>query len=350
VGDNQDIKTSSTGITTTSQTNIVLSGETISIGKNNQNRILAEASATLQLNGATGVAFSFSKQQANSQTTTTDLTISSAGIVNVTNDTQSTTTTSGSLQNNGGLGVEKNVNVGGTVTVWDVLNSGTVQQTGTTMTFSSGDGSGTTPSATTALFSPSSSFPASMSNADFHTFIYNLYNPSSQITILSQTFSITSSHSLTGTGAAYVGSGYPFFKPIYLKQGQVVKGVVFSCLNTGGVTGYRAGIYGKGFLPIRLAQTNLFNLALGFNYIPLQTPWTVPSTDVYYLCDFLATTNSFTICINSNPYLAYSTAGPASGTLSKASQYYARASSLPSQIPNVAMTISSFFVYGAVYG
>jgi hypothetical protein len=328
VGDNQDIKTSSTGITTSSQTNIVVSeSETMSIGKNNQNRVLSEGSATLQINGATGVAFSFSKQQANSQTSITDLTISTSGIVNVTNDAQSTTTTSGSLQNNGGMGVEKNVNVGGTVTVWDILNSGTIQQTGTTMRFSSGDSSGATPSATIALFSSSSStsiVPSSMSNANLHTLAYNSVNSSSQKNIVSQSFPITSSHSLIEY--VFISPNCFSFKPVYLKQGQVVKGIVFVSLTTGSI--YRAGIYGKGFLPIRLAQTNNFTLAQGFNYIPLESSWTVPSTDVYYICD-LTSVFTYTICINENIYLSYSTTTtPANGTLSKAVQFYGDGTSI----------------------
>lgn len=326
VGDNEDIKLSSTGIITNSQTNIVVSGDTLTIGKNTENRTLAEASATLQINGATGVAFSFSKQQANSQTTSTDLTISTAGVVNVTNETQSTSTSSGSLQNNGGLGVEKNVNVGGTLSVWDLLNSGTLQQTGTTMTFSSGDGTGTIPSATTALFSSSSSssFPASMSNANLHTFAYNSAYPSSQKNILSQSFSITSSDSLT---TILMTIGYPFFTPIYLIQGQIVKGVVYVCTSAGSQSDYYGGIYGKGYLPIRLAQTNLFTLAQGFNYVSLQSSWTVPVTDIYYVGHLTLRTSPSALCINSNSYLAYSTTAPANGTLSKASQYYGIAES-----------------------
>ena len=319
VGDNQDIKLSSTGIITNSQTNIVVSNETLTIGKNNENRTLSEASATLQMNGATGVAFSFSKQQANSQATSTDLNISTSGIVNVTNDTQSTTISSGSLQNNGGMGIQKNVNVGGTVTVWNVLNTGTVQQNGTTMTFSSGDGSGTIPSATTSLFSSSSFVPASMSNANLHTFAYNSVNPSSQISILSQSFPITSSDTLV---SVIMNIGVPLFTPIYLKQGQIVKGVVYVCTSAGGVTNYYGGIYGKGYLPIRLAQTNLFTLAQGFNYVPLQSLWTVPATDIYYIGHLPLASSPITLSINANAYLSYSTANPADGTLSKASQFY----------------------------
>jgi hypothetical protein len=351
VGNNEDIKTSSSGITTSSQTNVVVSGDTMSIGKNNQNRSLTEASATLQINGSTGVAFSFSKQQANSQTTITDVSISTSGIVNVSNDTQSTTTSSGSLQNNGGLGVAKNVNVGGSVTVWDVLNSGTIQQTSTTMAFSSGS-LGTTPSATTALFSSSSStfVPASMSNANLHSFAYNSVYPSSQKTILSQSFSITSSHSLLNIT---MGIGYPLFTPIYLKQGQVVKGLVYFSFNSGSNYSYSAGIYGKGYQPIRLASTGStpITLVLGFNYILLQNSWTVPSTDVYYVGHLLSGITGETLCINWNNYLDYSTGGAANGTLSKASQYYGPGiTSLPSQIPNVAMTPSTGLVYTAVYG
>jgi hypothetical protein len=311
---------------------------------------LAEPSANLKINGSTGTAFSFEKQQLNSQTVTTDMTISSSGIINVSNDTQSSGTNVGSLQVNGGAGIEKNVNVGGSVSVWDMLNTGTVQQTGTTIGFSSGDGSSPMPSATSALFSSASTFGTTMSNADLHTHIYNYANPSSQKTILAQTFSVTSSWQV---GNIDMTVGYPHFCAIYLQKDQIVKGIVY--FSTQARTNHFYGaIYQKGYQPFRLAYTGNtpYNLIAGFNYIPLETSWTVPSTDIYYI-GFLSTgITGFTLFV-SNGFLQYSTGAPATATLGKATLYYGSGTttSLPTQITTTpGLTVSDYLVYFGVYG
>jgi hypothetical protein len=346
---------SSIGLVTNSQSGLILSNANLNIGKNTSHfgtRTLAEPSANLKINGSTGTAFSFEKQQLNSQTVTTDMTISSSGIINVSNDTQSSGTNVGSLQVNGGAGIEKNVNVGGSLAVWDVLNSGTVQQTGTTIGFSSGDGSSPMPSATSALFSSAPTFGTTMSNADLHTHIYNYANQSTQKTILAQTFSVTSAY-LQVTNV-YIGAGYPIFYAIHLQKDQVIKGLLFFFVAMASDNCYGA-IYAKGYQPMRLAYTGNTPLSVvqGFNYLPLETHWTVPATDIYYIGQLVTRGTPYILCVGSNSFLHYSTGNPATATLSKTTQYYGSGTttSLPSQITSTpGLTASNFLCYSGVYG
>lgn len=308
------VSSSLNGIVTTSKTGVTYSNDSLNIGKNNNyfgSRTLSEPSANLQIGGSTGsIAFSFQKQQANSEITTTDLTISSNGTMNIINDTQSTSTSSGPLQTNGGMGIEKNLNVAGAIEVWDTLNSGTIQQTQTTIEFSSGDSSTPMPSQTTSLFSTvsSSTEGATMSISDLHTHVYNNANPLSQKTVLAETFSIISGHLQVTNVVMTVG--YPLFSAIYLQKDQVIKGVIHNCTTTGGKTNYYyAAIYGKGYQPMRLAYTGNtpFTLSQGFNYVPFETSWTVPTTDIYYIAQLTTGTSGTSLAISANTYLNYST-------------------------------------------
>lgn len=354
--DNEAIRIDpSSGVICNSNSGIVnVSNQSINIGKNNAlfgTRLMSEPSAVLQINGATGVAFSFSKQEANSQTATNDLTIASNGIVNISNTTQSVDTNSGSLQTNGAIGVDKNVNVEGTIQMWDILNSGSVTQSSTSLQFLSGNSSTPTPTSTKELFGIRTAPPTSFSNADLQTHIYNNANPSTPKNILTQTFSITSSFGLVDNIS--ITPGYPLFSAIYLKKDQVIKGVVHICSSIGGVSNYYAGIYGKGSQPMRLAHTGSTARSLnqGFNYIDFETVWTVPTSDVYYIGHLTVGSNPTTLCVNANSNLSYSMPGPESGTLRKATQWYGsgNTTSLPTQVPNVGMNESPYLVYVAVY-
>jgi hypothetical protein len=190
-----------------------------------------------------------------------------------------------------------------------------------------------------------------INNADLHTYIYNEAYYFSPKTILAQTFSI---HLQTTT--VNMNVGYPYFTTIYLQKDQVVKGVIHICTTTGGKSNYYCGaIYGKGYQPMRLAYTGDTPLSLiqGFNYIPFQTSWTVPTTDIYYIGWLMRGTFGTTMGIYPNNYMEYSTGAPPSSTLCKTFHYYGSGTTtlLPSQITSApGLTTFPSLIYAGLYG
>ena len=89
-------------------------------------------SASLTFNGTTLTAGGFTTSGSLSAAATTITTLGASGVVTVTNTTESTSTSDGSIVTSGGVGIAKNLNVGGSVAI-----TGNLTVNGTTTTVNS---------------------------------------------------------------------------------------------------------------------------------------------------------------------------------------------------------------------
>ena len=263
---------------------------------------------------------------------TSALTIDQNGIVKVQTSTQSTTTTSGALKVVGGVGVAKNINVGGVISVWDGMNSGTISQSGTNLNITATNinltgnisltgniqinGNVTlngevTGGSDTTITSTALDYKV-LDDCILHTHVYNMANPSTPKTMLTSSYPLKDYSNNT---AISLTQNTLYFYAVRLIQGQTVKGVFFWSNSTN--TNIRTGLYSPdGTLKVSL-NTNQSITGNNMKYLPLtNSTWTVDSTNIYYV-GILSTSSSTTIYGTAiNNYINYGVTGTVTGKLS----------------------------------
>jgi len=296
------------------------------------------------------------------------LTIDQNGVVKVQTTTQSTTTTSGALQVSGGIGVAKNINVGGAIAVWDGLNSGTISQSGTNLNITATNinltgnvnltgniqinGNVTLNGEAVSSGGSSSSSTSTSSPVDYkvlddcilHTHMYNMANPSTTKTMLTSSYPLKD-YSNNVTLSLIQNTLY--FYAVRLIQGQTVKGVFFWSNSTN--TTVRTGLYSPdGTLKVSL-NTNQSITGNNMKYLPLtNSTWTVDSTGIYYV-GILGTSGSTTIVGSAtNSYLNYG-ASATTGKLTLSASSIASQSSMPSSLSGLTPSLLTQMLYVGVY-
>jgi len=294
---------------------------------------------------------------------TSALTIDQNGIVKVQTSTQSTTTTSGALQVTGGIGIAKNMNVGGTIGVWDGANSGTISQSGTNLNIVatninltgnvslsgnvqitgnvtlSGTVSGGSTSSTTSILDYKV-----LDDCILHTHVYNMANPTTTKTMLTSSYPLKD---YSNNSAIALTLNVLYFYAVRLIQGQTVKGVFFWSNSSN--TTVRTGLYTPdGVLKVSL-NTNQSITGNNMKYLPLtNATWTVDSTNIYYV-GILASSASTTIYgTATNSYVNYG-ASATSGQLTLAASSIASQSSMPSTLSGLTPTALTQIGYVGVY-
>ena len=247
--------------------------------------------------------FDFSVLPSGSTESMSALTIDQNGIIKINATTESTTTTSGSLQISGGVGVVKNVNINGSISLWDGLNSGTISQSGTNLNITATNINLTGNVNLTGNIqingnvtlngeavssggssSNSSSNSSSSSTLDYkvlddcilHTHIYNMANPTTTKTMLTSSYPLKD---YSPTSSLSLSQNVLYFYPVRLIQGQIIKGVFFWSNSTN--TTVRTGLYSPdGTLKVSL-DINQTITGNNMKYLPLtNSTWSVDSTNI----------------------------------------------------------------------
>jgi hypothetical protein len=248
------------------------------------------------------------------------LTIDQNGTVKVPSSTNSTSTTSGALQVAGGMAVAKNMNVGGTLSLWDGANSGTINETSANLNISSTNISlsgnvllngnvqisgNVTLNGTSSSGSSSSSSSSTDSNllddCILHSHIYNLANPSTTKTMLTSSYSLKDYSTTTTVNLTLNGL---HLYAVRLIQGQIVKGVFFWSNSTNTIV--RTGLYSPdGTRKISL-DTNQTITGNNMKYLPLtNSTWTVDATGIFYVGILAVSGTTSLIASPTNSYANY---------------------------------------------
>lgn len=245
--------------------------------------------------------FDFSTIASGSTGQTSLLTIDQNGSVKVASSTNSNSTTSGVLQVAGGMAVAKNVNVGGTLSLWDGANSGTINETSATLNISSTNinltgnvqvngnvqiSGNVTLNGSSVSGSSSNSSSTSQSDSNIlddcilHTHIYNLENPSITKTMLTSSYSLKD---YSTTSPVFLAPNGLYFYAVRLIQGQIVKGVFFWSNSTNPII-VRTGLYSAdGILKVSLNENQTI-IGNNMKYLPLtNSTWTVDATGIFYV-------------------------------------------------------------------
>lgn len=284
---------------------------------------------------------------------TSSFSIEQNGIVKVQRNTESSSITSGSLQVAGGVGVVKNMNVGGTITLRDGLNSGNIRQSGTNMVISAtninlnGDveisgnvqfTGGTVDLNGETLSTVSSAESVTdykvLDDCLMHTHAYNSANPSTTKTMLTSSYSLKDYSANTSIALT---QNILYLCAVNLVEGQSVKGVFFWSNSTN--TTVRTALYGSdGDLRVSL-NTNQTITGNTMQYLPLtNSTWTVNATGFYYV-GILPTSPSTSIFGTlSNSYVNFGLS-PIGGRLTLSAQQMTSQTSMPSSLSGLIGTI-----------
>jgi len=318
---------------------------------------------------------------------TTYFSIDSAGNALVYGNSASTSTINGALQVLGGVGVAGNVNVGDTIRVWDGVNNGGIDQSGTILQISSTGGnialnggniamigniamsggniamtgnvnvSGNlitagTLSTNNILFADGTSQNTSISNndimsdCDFHTFVYNQANPSTPKTFITASYSLSQTPSSTTTALT---ANNLYFWPVYLTAGQTVNGVAFwvSAAVAASVAIFR------GYDGITVASTRktitAADITTGENVMTYANvnSWVVDWTGIHYVC-ILPKSNVSIVSTPTNVYANFGISGNLTGgALSRAGGTVA-GTSIPATTSGTITTLT-YIAYVGVY-
>lgn len=317
----------------------------------------------------TNPAFSVLGQPAGSgasEDPTPYFTVDANGNAVVYSTSASTTTTSGALQVAGGMGIAGNVNVGDIIKVWDGVNSGIIDQSGTTMRFVAGNIAMTgnvqiagnisttgTLTVSNLLFTDGTTQSSSISNSDilsdcdFHSFVYNQANPSTPKTFISASYSLSQT---PGTTTAALTANNMYFWPVYLIAGQTVNGVAFwvSAAVSASVAIFR-GYDGATTYSNRktITASNITTANNTMTYAPVNS-WTVDWTGIHYVC-ILPFTGVNIVSTPSNSYGNFNiTSNLTGGTLSRMGGTVA-GSSIPTSTSGLTITTLTYTAYVGVY-
>lgn len=284
------------------------------------------------------------------------------GIVKVQRTTESSSITSGAFQVTGGVGILKNVNVGGTISLWDGLNSGTIEQSGTNMVISATninlngnvDISGNVQfSGGNVTLNGNSLVSSTSENTNdykvlddclMHTHAYNIANPSTTKTMLTSSYSLKDYSANTSIALT---QNVLYLYAVNLVEGQSVKGVFFWSNSTN--TTVRTALYGSdGDLRVSL-NTNQNITGNSMKYLPLtNTTWTVGATGFYYV-GILATSASTSIFGTlSNSYINFGLT-PIVGKLTLSAHQITSQTTMPTSISGITATALTQVAYAGVY-
>lgn len=289
------------------------------------------------------------------------LSIYQNGIVKVQRNTESSSITSGALQVAGGLGIMKNVNVGGAIAVWDGLNSGTIRQSGTNLVISgtniklNGDvqiagnvqftgGNVTFNGASIATSSESTTDYKVLDDCLIHTHVYNASNPTTTKTMLTSSYSLKDYSASTSIALT---QNVLYLYAVNLVKGQNVKGVFFWSNSTN--TTVRTSLYGSdGVLKVSL-NTNQTITGNTMKYLPLtNSTWTVDATGFYYVGILATSTSTSIFGTVSNIYVNLGLS-PIVGKLTLSAHQITSQTTMPTSLSGITANALTQVAYAGVY-
>lgn len=266
-----------------------------------------------------------------------------------------------SLSVSGGMGISGNINSGNlsgqtistssTISAsnhlkkTDGANEGTIDQISTELTFSSSGNKVALSNGNSLIFKNDNSRQLSaftgrhkIDPTDIHGFMRTR-------TIIKQTFSLQNPGLvLVGVGGGNILS----YNLGTLRKGQVIQGVFF-WVNAARASGSHIGIYSQSNVTLVASTPSNIAIVEGMNYIAFSSPYTIPTTQVYFLSAIIPS-GVLGVSMNAHNYFNYGFSA-VTGALRANTQYtnsvYA---TLPASYAGVAMTTSNFNVFVGVYG
>lgn len=309
---------------------------------------------------STNPVFDFSVIASGATGQTSLLTINENGDVKVQSSTNSSSTSSGALQIAGGMALAKNMNVGGTLSLWDGANSGTINQTNANLNISSTNinlsgnvqvngnvqinGSVNGNATVTSSSSTSQNNSNVLDDCILHTHIYNLANPSTTKTMLTSSYPLKD-YSTTTSSALSLNRLHLY--AVRLIQGQTVKGVFFWSNSTNTVV--RTGLYSPDGTRKVSLDTNQTITGNNMKYLPLtNSTWTVDATGIFYVGILTISGSTSLIVTPTNSFVNYGQS-PLLGKLSLTASYISSQSSMPASISGVTPVALTNLAYTGVY-
>lgn len=290
----------------------------------------------------------------------------------ITSTEASISTSTGAIVCAGGVGIAGNISITGNIvsagtiignsfsasnilTLTDGVNSGTIRQLGTELTLSSSGSKIVLANNNSLVFKNDNTVQYTaytgreiVDDCDTHTYIYNTANPTTPKYILSSTFALNQCAPTTYATTAT----YAYAYPIRLVKGQVISGAGFYLSVTSGSPQVGFMLYDGNVNPAsRLAATsNNTNVpSTGMNYLSYSTPYTVPTTGIYYTCIYVGSIGGglSLIATPANSYLNYGQTTMTPGVLNKSAQRFVGAPG--ATLSGVAMTLETNLGYSVVY-
>lgn len=240
-----------------------------------------------------------------------------------------------------------------TFTVTDGANMGTIDQISTELTLaSSGNkvaiGSGNTLEFKNDGTSQLSAYTANeiVDDCDLFTSLYNIANPTNLRYALASTYAMN--QVIPTTLSLTTNKIYAY--PVRLIKGQVVNGAGFY-LSVSGSPSITYALYNTANPASRLALTSAVTPTSGMNLTAFTSPYTIPTTGIYYICLYATSvgTSLSAIVTATNTYLNYNLSTMTSGVLNKAAQTISVAGGFPTTLSGLTITISSQIAYAIVY-
>jgi hypothetical protein len=265
------------------------------------------------------------------------------------------------LSVSGGMGVSGNINSGNltgqtistssTISTsndlkkTDGANEGTIDQVSTELILSSSGNKVALSTGNSLIFKNDNSTQLSafrgrhkIDPVDIHGFLRNR-------TIIKQTFSLQNPGLLlVGVGGGNILS----YNLGILRKGQVIQGVFF-WVDVARASGSHIGIYSQSNVTLVASTPTNSAIVAGMNYIAFSSPYTIPTTQVYFLSAIIPSGVNG-LSMNAHNYFNYGFSA-VNGTLRANTQYTNSVyTTLPSTYSGVAMTTSNFNVFVGVYG
>lgn len=268
------------------------------------------------------------------------------------------------LSVSGGIGVSGNVNSGDiisgqtisttssisaiVVNPTDAVNTGTIDQVSTELTlFGSGNKVALSTGNSLVFKNDNSNQLTAYSGrhkidpSEIHGFLQNR-------TIIKQTCSLQNPNlSLVGVGS---GGNMLFYNLGILRKDQVIKGVFF-WVDVARASGSHFGLYPQTNPTLVVSTPSNSAIVAGINYIDFSTPYTIPTTQVYFLGTLIGGASGVNgVSLNSNVYLNFGRTA-STGALTANTQYSNLLfSTLPSTLSGIAFTTSTSNVFVGIYG
>jgi hypothetical protein len=273
-------------------------------------------------------------------------------------------TDASALSISGGMGVSGNINSGNingqtisstsTISATNVVkgtdgaNEGTIDQISTELTLSGTGNKVALASGNRLVFKNDESTQLTaytgrhkIDPADIHGFIQNK-------TIIKQTCSLQNPNLLfVGVGS---GGNMLFYNLGTLRKGEVVKGLFF-WVDVARASGSHFGLYTQKNPTMVASTASNIAISAGMNYIDFSSPYTIPTTQVYFLGTLVGGASGVNgLSLQFHNYYNYGFSA-STGALTANTQYSnSLYSSLPSSLSGVAFTTSTANVFVGIYG
>jgi hypothetical protein len=190
-------------------------------------------------------------------------------------------------------------------------------------------------------------FNYNSSTSFYQTNVSYIFTPSNKI--LKQTLSLQHASNLI---LITVGSGGNIlsYNLGILRKGTVIRGVFF-WIDASRTSGSHFGIYRQSDVTLMASSQSNLAISVGFNYIPLSSPYTIPATDIYYVSTLIGGASGVNgLSLQQHTYYNYgfsATSSKLTANTQFTSQLY---SSLPSTLSGATMNTSLYNVFIGIYG